>query len=89
MIVKKSIKKFAITESPWWIPFAIFEVLPKSFFQILEDEISWKFLHERFQYLLHIYENPHVLESFEPLPAYLGVRVAKPKMDKVIVTSDP
>jgi len=28
-------------------------------FQISEDEFDWKFLKEWFQYLLHIYENPH------------------------------
>lgn len=57
-------------------------------FQFLEDEIDWKFLRERFHYLLHISENPQVLESFKPLPTYLSVRDAKSKMDKVIVTSD-
>lgn len=58
-------------------------------FQILEDEIDWNFLREIFQYLLHISENPQVLETFEPLPAYLVARDAKSKMDKAFVTSDP
>jgi len=57
-------------------------------FQILEHEIDWKFLNERFQYILHIFENLHILASFEPLPAYLGVRASKSNMDKVVVTSD-
>ena len=31
-------------------------------FQIPKDEIDWKFINERFQYLLHISENPHIIE---------------------------
>lgn len=58
-------------------------------FQIPEDEVDWKFLKEYFQYLLHISQNPHELESFEPLLAYLGVRDAKSKMYKVVVMGDP
>lgn len=46
-------------------------------YQIPEYEIDWVFLDEIFQYLLHIYENLHMLESFEPLPTYLGVRDEK------------
>ena len=57
-------------------------------FQFPEDEIGWKFLRERFQYLIDISENSQVLESFEPLLAYLGVRVSKSRTNKVSVTSD-
>lgn len=53
-----------------------------------EDEIDWEFLDGRFKYLLHISENLQILKLFEPLPAYLGVRFFKSKMDKVTVTSD-
>lgn len=55
-------------------------------YKIPEHEIDWRFLHEIFQYLLHIYENMHILESLEPLLAYLGVRATKSKTDKVVVT---
>lgn len=37
-------------------------------FQIPEDKMDWKFIKNIFQYLLHVFENPHDLESFEPLP---------------------
>jgi len=58
-------------------------------FQIPEDDVNWKFLRERFQHLLHISENTHELESFEPLSAYLFFRVTKSKVDKVAITKDP
>ena len=52
-------------------------------------EIDWEFLNGRFKYLLYISKNPQFLESFEPLPTYLGVRAAKPEMEKVSVIGDP
>jgi len=58
-------------------------------FEFLEDEFDRKFLSEIFQYLVHISENPHELESFKPLPVYLDVRASKLERDKVVVQSDP
>lgn len=59
------------------------------YFEFPKYEVDWKFLTERFQYLVHISENPHELESFKPLPTYLGVRAFKSKMNKVAIPSDP
>lgn len=58
-------------------------------FQVPWDEIDWKFLKERFQYLLHVFENLNELESFNPLPTYLVVRASISKTNKVAITSDP
>lgn len=58
-------------------------------FEFRKDEVHWSLLLGRFQYLVHISENTHDLESFEPLPNYLGVRASKSATDKVIVPSDP
>jgi len=55
----------------------------------MKDEVYWKFLTGIFQYLLHISKNPHELESFKPLPTYLGVRASRSATDKVVVPSDP
>lgn len=54
----------------------------------LEDEIDCEFLDGRFKYLIYISKNPQFLESFKPLPAYLGVRATKSKTYEVVVTSD-
>lgn len=76
----------------WKAPHESVEKFHKRFhnisFQIPKDEIDWKFLNDIFEYLLHISENPHILESFKPLPTYIGVRDAKSKTYKVVVTSD-
>lgn len=34
-------------------------------FEFPRDEVDWKFLNERFQYLVHISKNPHELEYLE------------------------
>ena len=57
-------------------------------FQFLKDEIDLEFVNERFQYLLHVSQHPHILKSFKLTLAYLGVRVDEPKVDIVAITSD-
>lgn len=46
-------------------------------FEFPKDEVDWPFFSRRFQYLVHISEKLHELESFEQLPAYLSVRAYK------------
>lgn len=58
-------------------------------FEFPKDEVDFLFLIGIFQYLVHIPENLHELESFEPLPTYLGVRASKFAMDEVVVPRDP
>jgi len=55
----------------------------------LNMKLTLKILEETFQYPVHISENPHELDSFKPIPAYLGVRASKSEMDKAIVPSYP
>ena len=90
MTVKNSIKKnLKLRKAPDESLVQFWDHFNNLAFQILEDEIDWNFIREIFQYLLNISENPQVLESFEPLPAYLVVRDAKFKMNKAFVTSNP
>jgi len=46
-------------------------------------------LEEIFQYLVHISQNAHEFDSFEPLPIDLSVRDSKSETKKVFVSSDP
>jgi len=89
MTVKHSIKKLMkLRKEPNESIAQFWHCFHNITFQILEDEMDWKFLIERFQYLLHVFENPKQLESFEPLSTYLGVKASKSKTEKVVVTSD-
>ena len=58
-------------------------------FEYQKYEVDWMLLVAIFQYIIHISENPHELESFEPLPTYLCVTTSKSVVNKVVVPSDP
>jgi len=58
-------------------------------FEFPKDEFDWPFLLGIFQYLFHISENPHELESFKPLPTYLGIKAPKFATNEVVLLSNP
>jgi len=57
-------------------------------FEFIEYVVDLSFLVDKFLYLVHISDNLHELEPFEPLPTYLGIRASKYATDEVVVPGD-